>query len=134
MYTPIKIPRQMGIHVRRTREAWGMTRIQLAKAAGVSERLVASLELGEAPGIRLDKLMAVLGALGMQLGVSESTGNITQEQPRDDVEDAHKLANIISSKTKNPSSSSEIASHAAVLRQFIVENYGIPDEQVGRVD
>ena len=34
---------------------------------GVSERLLASLELGDAPGIRLDKLLAVYDALGLEL-------------------------------------------------------------------
>ena len=88
-------------------------------------------------GIIIAMVFAFMGGGngGIDLGsVIGQMGNITQEQPRDDAEDAHKLANIISSKTKNPSSSSEITSHAAVLRQFIVENYGIPDEQVGRVD
>lgn len=64
---PISIPRQAGIYVRRSREAQGLTRAQLAIAAGVSERLLASLELGDATGIRLDKLLAVFDALGLQL-------------------------------------------------------------------
>ena len=61
---PISAPRQAGIYVRRSREAQGLTRAQLAAAAGVSERL---LELGDATGIRLDKLLAVFGALGLSL-------------------------------------------------------------------
>lgn len=64
---PISIPRQVGLYARREREAQGLTRKQLAKAAGVSERLLASLELGDAPGIRLDKLLAVYDALGLEL-------------------------------------------------------------------
>lgn len=64
---PISAPRQAGIYVRRSREAQGLTRAQLAVAAGVSERLLASLELGDATGIRLDKLLAVFGALGLSL-------------------------------------------------------------------
>lgn len=64
---PISAPRQAGIYVRRSREAQGLTRAQLAEAAGVSERLLASLELGDATGIRLDKLLAVFGALGLSL-------------------------------------------------------------------
>ena len=46
---PVSIPRQVGLYARREREAQGLTRKQLAKAAGVSERLLASLELGDAP-------------------------------------------------------------------------------------
>ena len=46
---PVSIPRQVGLYARREREAQGLTRKQLAKAAGVSERLLASLELGAMP-------------------------------------------------------------------------------------
>ena len=66
---PISVPRQAGIYVRCSREAQGRTRAQLAAAAGVSERLLASLELGDATGIRLDKLLAVFDALGLSLAV-----------------------------------------------------------------
>ena len=34
---PVSIPRQVGLYARREREAQGLTRKQLAKAAGVSE-------------------------------------------------------------------------------------------------
>ena len=44
---PITTPRQAGIYVRQAREAQGITRAALAKKAGVSERLLASLELGD---------------------------------------------------------------------------------------
>ena len=64
---PISAPRQAGIYVRRSREAQGLTRAQLAAMSGVSERLLASLELGDATGIRLDKLLAVFEALGLSL-------------------------------------------------------------------
>lgn len=64
---PISAPRQAGIYVRRAREAQGLTRARLAAMAGVSERLLASLELGDATGIRLDKLLAVFDALGLSL-------------------------------------------------------------------
>lgn len=63
----IATPRQAGIYVRRARERQGLTRAQLAEAAGVSERSLASLELGDATGIRLDKLLAVFNALGIAL-------------------------------------------------------------------
>lgn len=74
---PIVTPRQAGIYVRRSREHQGLTRAQLAKAAGVSERLLASLELGDATGIRLDKLLAVFSALGIGLvAQSEDIGRM----------------------------------------------------------
>ena len=68
---PLSLPRQAGIYVRAAREAQALTRAQLAQRAGVSERLLASLELGDATGIRLDKLLAVCSALGLTLWVSD---------------------------------------------------------------
>jgi transcriptional regulator with XRE-family HTH domain len=63
----IAIPRQIGLCVRNARKEQGLTQRELARRAGVSERLVLSLELGDAPGIRLDKLMSVTQALGIRL-------------------------------------------------------------------
>ena len=71
---PITTPRQAGIYVRQAREAQGITRAALAKKAGVSERLLASLELGDATGIRLDKLLAIFNALGLALAAQGDIG------------------------------------------------------------
>lgn len=80
---PIATPRQAGIYVRQAREAQGITRAALAKKAGVSERLLASLELGDATGIRLDKLLAIFNALSIGLFVQGDSDSITSpaEQP-----------------------------------------------------
>lgn len=80
---PITTPRQAGIYVRQAREAQGITRAAFAKKAGVSERLLASLELGDATGIRLDKLLAVFGALGLALAAQGDIGETKNEQPVD---------------------------------------------------
>lgn len=72
---PITTPRQAGIYVRQARESQGITRAALAKKAGVSERLLASLELGDATGIRLDKLLAIFNALELALA---ARGNIVK--------------------------------------------------------
>ena len=80
---PITTPRQAGIYVRQAREAQGITRAALAKKAGVSERLLTSLELGDATGIRLDKLLAVFGALGLALAAQGDIGETKNEQPVD---------------------------------------------------
>lgn len=80
---PITTPRQAGIYVRQAREAQGITRAALAKKAGVSERLLASLELGDATGIRLDKLLAVFGALGLALAAQGDIGETKNGQPVD---------------------------------------------------
>lgn len=71
---PITTPRQAGIYVRQARETQGLTRAALAKKAGVSERLLASLELGDATGIRLDKLLAIFNALGLALAAQGDIG------------------------------------------------------------
>lgn len=80
---PITTPRQAGIYVRQARESQGITRAALAKKAGVSERLLASLELGDATGIRLDKLLAVFGALGLALVAQGNIADTKHEQPAD---------------------------------------------------
>lgn len=80
---PITTPRQAGIYVRQARETQGLTRAALAKKAGVSERLLASLELGDATGIRLDKLLAVFGALGLVLAAQGDIDESKKEQPVD---------------------------------------------------
>lgn len=80
---PITTPRQAGIYVRQAREAQGLTRATLAKKAGVSERLLASLELGDATGIRLDKLLAIFNALGLALAAQGDIAKTNNEQPVD---------------------------------------------------
>ena len=80
---PITTPRQAGIYVRQARDAQGLTRATLAKKAGVSERLLASLELGDATGIRLDKLLAVFGALGLALVAQGNISETKNEHPVD---------------------------------------------------
>lgn len=80
---PITTPRQAGIYVRQAREAQSLTRATLAKKAGVSERLLASLELGDATGIRLDKLMAIFDALGLALAAQGDIDEAKNERPVD---------------------------------------------------
>lgn len=77
---PITTSRQAGIYVRQSRESQGITRATLAKKAGVSERLLASLELGDATGIRLDKLLAIFNALGLALAAQGDIAKTNNEQ------------------------------------------------------
>ena len=77
---PITTPRQAGIYVRQAREAQGLTRAALAKTAGVSERLLASLELGDATGIRLDKLLKIFDALGLALAAQGDIAEAGNQQ------------------------------------------------------
>lgn len=80
---PITTPRQAGIYVRQARETQGLTRAALAKKADVSERLLASLELGDATGIRLDKLLTIFNALGLALAAQGDIGEAKNERPID---------------------------------------------------
>ena len=59
--------RQVGQAVRMRRKALGLTQRQVAEVAGVSDRFVVTLELGDSAGARLDKLMSVFGVLGITL-------------------------------------------------------------------
>ena len=52
---------EIGYAIKDRRAELGMTQAQLAEAAGVSKRCLWSLELGQNPGVQLDKLTAVLG-------------------------------------------------------------------------
>lgn len=68
---------EIGYAIKDRRAELGMTRAQLAEAAGASKRCLWSLELGQNPGVQLDKLTTVLGALG--LGLELTVGNPSDE-------------------------------------------------------
>lgn len=57
---------EIGTAVRRARLAQGLRQDQLAAAAGVGLRFLIELERGK-PTVRLDKVLAVLNALGCRL-------------------------------------------------------------------
>ena len=60
---------QIGAVVRNARLAQGLRQDQLAAAAGVGVRFLVELERGK-PTVRLDKVLAVLSALGCRLDVT----------------------------------------------------------------
>ena len=68
---------EIGYAIKDRRAELGMTQAQLAEAAGVSKRCLWSLERGQNSGVQLDKLTAVLGALG--LGLELTVGNPSVE-------------------------------------------------------
>lgn len=68
---------EIGYAIKDRRAELGMTQAQLAEAADVSKRCLWSLELGQNPGVQLDKLTAVLGALGLELELT--VGNPSDE-------------------------------------------------------
>lgn len=80
----IRQTRNIGSTVRTARLSQGLTQRQLAEKAGVSERSVLSLELGDATGMRFDKLCAILDSLGLHLFVgNEPEAHAIQAEKRD---------------------------------------------------
>lgn len=57
--------------LRQRRHALGLTQLELADLAEVSERLIRDLEHGRLT-VRTDKLLAVLAALGLELKVTRT--------------------------------------------------------------
>jgi len=57
---------ELGKQLRARRRDLGLTQIELAELAGVSDRFVRSVEHGK-PSLQIDSLMKVLDALGMDL-------------------------------------------------------------------
>lgn len=64
----ITTPADIGAAVRRARKAAGLRQDDLAGLAGVGTRFLIELEAGK-PTMRLDKLLAVLATLGIELHV-----------------------------------------------------------------
>lgn len=122
---PITTPRQAGIYVRQAREAQGITRAVLAKKAGVSERLLASLELGDATGIRLDKLLAIFNALGIGLFVQSVNDSITSPAKQPATEANLRIANSNApskpSAGRRPPRQGTPSSYGALLAQIAAE-------------
>lgn len=66
-------PAEIGRIVRAARRAQGLRQDQLAGAAGVGVRFLSELERGK-PTVRLEKVLAVLDALGCRLRVEMPSG------------------------------------------------------------
>lgn len=73
MNTDVASPADLGRAVRHARAALGLTQDVLATAAGVGVRFVVELEAGK-PTVQLDKVLAVLTALGTRLAVVDAPG------------------------------------------------------------
>jgi y4mF family transcriptional regulator len=56
----------LGSDIKARRRALGLNQRELAELSGTSERFIRDLEHGK-PSVRLDKAMAVLGTLGLDL-------------------------------------------------------------------
>ncbi len=72
---------EIGYAIKDARAESGLTQAQLADAAGISKRCLWSLELGQNPGVQLDKLLAVFGVLGLDLRI------VAGEKPKSETSD-----------------------------------------------
>lgn len=77
---------EIGYVIKDARSELGMTQAQLAEMAGISKRCLWSLELGQNPGVQLDKLLAVLKVLGLDLSIvtGETSDSETREKKAED--------------------------------------------------
>jgi y4mF family transcriptional regulator len=71
---PIQSPADLGKAIRDQRKAGGLTLAETAGLTNVGIRFLSELENGK-PTVRLDKVLRVLSALGLQLNVTEPTGS-----------------------------------------------------------
>ena len=94
-------------YVKARRLSAEFTQKQLAEFAGVSERLIRSIEAGQTQGISLDKLQSVLSCLGLGLelsGVRDDRGcNETRPDPFYDEYEALLLRTVNSWTSKDDS-------------------------------
>lgn len=70
----------IGYAIKDQRTQLGMTQAQVAEAAGVSKRCLWSLELGQNPGVQLNKLTAILKVLGLDLRIVTAQSPSSAEQ------------------------------------------------------
>lgn len=73
---------EIGYAIKDQRARLGMTQAQVAEAAGVSKRCLWSLELGQNPGVQLDKLTSVLKVLGLDLAISQANNPKTTQSSK----------------------------------------------------
>lgn len=68
MHDGAQTPQDWGVAVRARRRALGLTQQEVAELADVAVRTVHAVEAGKAT-LRLDALVAVLGAVGLRLTI-----------------------------------------------------------------
>lgn len=71
---------RLGAAVRARRERLGLRQQDLADLAGCSTRFVHALESGK-PSVRLDKLLDVFEALGLEVHVRRGSLGVSVEEP-----------------------------------------------------
>ena len=66
---------ELGVALRDRRRELGLRQVELAELAGCSTRMVHAIEAGK-PTVRLDKLVAVLEAVGLRLELGRGRGGL----------------------------------------------------------
>jgi y4mF family transcriptional regulator len=77
LLTPTQI---LGRAVRRQRQALKLTQAELAQLAGCGVAFLYLLETGK-PTVRMDKVLAVLGVLGLELRLARGRAVLVVEEP-----------------------------------------------------
>ena len=107
----IRTPQDLGAALRDGRRARELTQAELARAAGVSREWLIGVEQGHRPRAELEKVLAVLAALGLPLIVGEtphpaaapapqSEATITARATREAI-DAMRAASRVSAVAEN---------------------------------
>lgn len=124
---PVVTPRQVGVYIRRSREAQGLTRAQLSELSGVSVRSLASIELGDATGLRLDKLLSIYKALGLSLltqGEDIASRDVTEPDQLASRTDKMRRFNGHQKPLATPRKAQPRTSYTNAFEAFITRNYG----------
>jgi DNA-binding XRE family transcriptional regulator len=71
---------RLGVALAELRRTLGLTQAEIARAIGTSKPNVCALERGRAPGISLERFLAVLETLGARTGAASPAGGGTSHQ------------------------------------------------------
>jgi HTH-type transcriptional regulator/antitoxin HipB len=79
VYDLARTPRQLGATIRRNRKRLGLSQSTLGDRAGLRQETISLIETGN-PAVRLDTVLAVLSALGLELRIAARSRGL---DPRD---------------------------------------------------
>lgn len=69
MHDLARTPKQIGTTIRRNRKRLGLSQSELGERAGLRQETISLIETGN-PATRLDTLLAVLAALGLEFQIA----------------------------------------------------------------
>jgi y4mF family transcriptional regulator len=83
VFRELRTTLEIGILIRRTRLARGLSQAQLAEKVGASRRWVVEIEAGK-PTSEFGRVLQVLNELGIQIGFDDGTGASPQQKAPSD--------------------------------------------------